>query len=164
MTVPRHLAGRRYNCRCGKKRYRDEESALAAAATDAGEHGGAVTAYRCPGGLAWHLTTRGVLPASLRTVGRRLAWELLTRDRVELDDFVARVLRGERRRRRAEEVAAALAGAGVVREDGALHPVDRAALERIVQVGLDAWLAGRKAGPADGGQPDTIDTVEGRRG
>jgi hypothetical protein len=139
------MTGRRYNCRCGKKRYRDEEAALAAAAQDSAEHGEACTAYRCPGGLAWHVTSSGYLPQALRTVGRRLAHELLTAGVVELPDFRVRVIRDERKRRRLDRVAADLVTAGIAGEDrpGALRAADRDALRRIVQVGLDAYLAER---------------------
>jgi hypothetical protein len=69
------MSARRFNCGCGKKRYRDERVALAAAAADHEAYGVVVTVYRCPGGLAWHLTSRGCMSEALRSVGRRLAFE-----------------------------------------------------------------------------------------
>ncbi|MEU4690054.1 hypothetical protein [Actinoplanes sp. NPDC023714] len=138
------MPGRRYNCRCGKKRYRDEASALAAAAGDREAHGGVVTVYRCPGGLAWHLTTRGFVPEALRTVGRRLAHELLTREDVDLD-----ALFDERRRRRAQRCVAEMAAIGLVRvEESGLVVLDREGLARVVQIGLDACRQERAVTPA----------------
>jgi hypothetical protein len=69
------MPARRFNCGCGKKRYRDERVALAPAAADHEAYGVVVTVYRCPGGLAWHLTSRGCMSEALRSVGRRLAFE-----------------------------------------------------------------------------------------
>lgn len=123
---------RRYNCRCGKKRYRDESAADAAAAADTAAYDRDCTAYRCPGGLAWHVTAHGYLPEALRSAGRRLAHALLTHERVDLATF------GDRNPRRLEEVAATLVEAGVA--DASMRALDRAALERIVRVGLDGWL------------------------
>ena len=98
---------RRYNCRCGKKRYRDEESALVAVARDTETYGGNVTAYRCPGGLAWHLSAHGFVPDALRSAGRRLAHELVERGEVDLAEF------GERHRRRVDKVAARMVELGL---------------------------------------------------
>jgi hypothetical protein len=146
--------GRRYNCGCGKKRYRDEPAALDAAAHDEDTYGGLVTVYRCPGGLAWHLTSQGFRPEALRTVGRRLACELVLHDEVDLDDFRRRVLRLDgraehRKWRRAEQCAAEMREAGLVREQrsagadgpGTLVALDSDGLRRVVQIGLDGYLA-----------------------
>ncbi|MGK5684095.1 hypothetical protein [Actinoplanes sp. URMC 104] len=138
------MPGRRYNCSCGKKRYRDESSALAAADEDAAAYGESVTVYRCPGGLAWHLTTRGFTPEALRSTGRRLAYALLSSNEVDLDGF------DPRRRRRALECAAQMSGLGLVlAADGVVRAVDRAGLARVVQVGLDAY-AEEASGQATG--------------
>lgn len=154
------MPARRYNCGCGKKRYRDERSALEAASTDQQRYGDAVTAYRCPGGLAWHLTAHGFTPGALRSVGRRLAFELLDHGALDLDDFLERALGGrtadDRRRQRAERCAAQMAALGLVRPaaTGAgrrLVAVDEPGLARVVQIGLDAYTASpdrrRPAGP-----------------
>ena len=132
--------GRRYNCRCGKKRHRDEQAALAAAARDVADHGGVVTVYRCPGGLAWHLTSTGFRPASLRTVGRRLAYELLTHEVVDLDGFR---VRDERKRLRAGQCAEQMRQLGLAQAAGPnrLTAADRAGLWRVIQVGLDSYAA-----------------------
>lgn len=139
------MTGRRYNCRCGKKRYRDEGSALVAAAGDAEAYGGTVTAYRCPGGLAWHLTAHGFVPEALRSVGRRLAHELAERGEVDPAAFRARhrIEPGSRRWRRVDECAARLVAYGLARPTagGHLAAVDRAGLERVVRVGLDGYEA-----------------------
>ena len=133
------MPGRRYNCSCGKKRYRDEESTLAAAAADTGTYGEPVTVYRCPGGTAWHLTTRGFTPEALRSAGRRLAYALLERDEVDPREVLARP--DERRERRLRQCAEQMAGLGLVRPGtgGRLCAADRAGLARVVQVGLDAY-------------------------
>jgi hypothetical protein len=143
------VPGRRYNCACGKKRYRDEESATAAAARDEQAYGETVTVYRCPGGLAWHLTTRGFVGEALPSIGRRLAWELLGHDGVDLDDFRTRVLRppagpGSRRWHRAETCARRLTDLGLARRagpDGPLRAADPDGLARVVRIGLDAYAA-----------------------
>lgn len=128
------MPGRRYNCSCGKKRYRDEAAALAAAAGDEQAYGQVVTVYRCPGGLAWHLTAHGFTPEALRSAGRRLAWALLTRDEVDPAE-----LRPERRMRECAEQLVAL---GLAEGGGRLRAVDRDGLARVVQVGLDAYASG----------------------
>jgi hypothetical protein len=153
------MPARRYNCGCGKKRYRDERSALAAAAADQDSYGDVVTVYRCPGGLAWHLTSHGFTPEALRSIGRRLAFEVLKNGQVDLEDFGIRALRLDRRpdpRRRqrlhrcAEQMTelgltqpAADADADASDADadagGRLVAVNRAGLARVVQIGLDAY-------------------------
>ncbi|AEV87095.1 hypothetical protein ACWT_6078 [Actinoplanes sp. SE50] len=145
------MAQRRYNCGCGKKRYRDEPAALAAAAADERAHQVPATTYRCPGGLAWHVTAHGFLPEALRSVGRRLAYELAEHGRVDLDDFGTRVLRldtrpDQRQRDRVRQCAEQMAGLGLARpDDGRPAPgshlvaVNLPGLRRVVQVGLDAY-------------------------
>ena len=145
------MAARRYNCACGKKRYRDEPAALAAAAADQRAYGVAAQVYRCPGGLAWHLTSRGFTPQALPSVGRRLAFELLASGEVDLDDFVARAYprpRGPdpRRRDRAGRCAGQMAALGLVAgvgTTGRLRALDRPGLARVVQIGLDAYAQER---------------------
>ncbi|MFI5837243.1 hypothetical protein ACIA5A_26570 [Micromonospora sp. NPDC051300] len=145
---------RRYNCRCGKKRYRDEPAALLAAATDQGSHGGLVSVYRCPGGSAWHLTAAGFVPEALRPLGRRLAHALIERGEIDLDAFVVEVLRGRvrpdpRRSRRMADCARQLTELGLTTTDPSgrrLSAVDRCGLARVVQIGLDGY-AEERAGP-----------------
>lgn len=151
----RPVRGRRYNCRCGKKRHRDEPAALRAAAADAGTYGGVITVYRCPGGLAWHVTSTGFLPESLRTTARRLAYELVAHREVDLDDFRLRVLRlnpGDRKWRRVRQAGTEMWQAGLVTETadrpGVLRAADEAGLRRVVQIGLDAYLAEQADRPA----------------
>lgn len=134
---------RRFNCRCGKKRYRDEEAAVVAAAADTGAFGGTVTAYRCPGGLAWHLTAHGYLPEGLRTVGRRLAHELLTHGEADLAAFRAGLPAG--RHARADRCAEQLAALGAAHRTapGRLTAADPVALRRVIQIGLDAYAQER---------------------
>jgi hypothetical protein len=129
------VPGRRYNCDCGKKRYRDEASALAAASADETAYRETVTVYRCPGGLAWHLSAHGFVPEALRSVGRRLAFELAERGGLDLDDF------GDPRRRvRAARCADQMVDLGLAaREAGHLRALDVPGLRRVVQVGLDAY-------------------------
>jgi hypothetical protein len=128
---------RRYNCGCGKKRYRDESSAQAAAAVDERAYQVAATVYRCPGGLAWHVTSHRLVPETLRSVGRRLAYELAEHRRADLDDV------GPRRRERAWECAAQMIRLGLARADpeacSRLIAVDLPGLRRVVQIGLDAY-------------------------
>lgn len=154
--------GRRYNCGCGKKRYRDERSALDVAAIDQRDFGGAIRVYRCPGGLAWHLTAHGFTPEALRSVGRRLAYELLEHGEVSVDEFRSRALgghgAGSRRWERVARCAAQMVELGLARSDlgcpgrpwpatappeieytGRLQALDRDGLARVVQVGLDAY-------------------------
>ncbi len=152
----REFAGRRFQCDCGKVRYRTEQDAQKAANRDHNTHGGVITTYRCPGGLAWHVTSKGFLPESLRTIGRRLAYELLMHDQVDLDDFRRRVLRlspDDRAWRRVRQYAKEMTAAGLAaeaetgegRKSGLFSPVDRDGLKRVVQVGLDTYLAEREA-------------------
>ena len=138
------MPGRRYNCACGKKRYRDEESALAAAAADVCAHGGEVTPYRCPGGLAWHLTSRGFTPEALPTAGRRLAFALLEHGELDLDAVTGRDPRRARRLLQCAEQMTALGLAG--RRDGRLVAVDRTGLARVVRIGLDGYAEERVTG------------------
>ncbi|MEV4344771.1 hypothetical protein AB0J83_09870 [Actinoplanes sp. NPDC049596] len=126
------MAGRRYNCSCGKKRYRDEESALAAAAADTEAYDQTVTVYRCPGGLAWHLTAHGFVPQALRSAGRRVAYALLTHESLAWSSLPARDTRAAHR-----IVALGLASADPLRA------IDRPGLTRVVQIGLDAYAARR---------------------
>ncbi len=141
------MAGRRYNCGCGKKRYRDEQAARAAASADELAYGQVVTVYRCVGGAAWHLSAHGFVPGALKSVGRRLAYEVLDRGRVELDGFVGGVGgRDHRRGVRAERCAAQMVALGLVelRAEGGgerrwLCALDHAGLARVVQIGLDAY-------------------------
>lgn len=149
------MPARRYNCDCDKKRYRDEPSALAGAAADEKAHQAVVTVYRCPGGLAWHVTAHGFLPEALRSIGRRLAFELAQHDEVNLDDFCAQVLRldvrpDSRRWERVRRCAEQMTELGLVRRDaghqgalGRLVAEDMPGLRRVVQVGLDAYLQER---------------------
>ncbi|SNY64787.1 hypothetical protein [Paractinoplanes atraurantiacus] len=129
------MAGRRYNCSCGKKRYRDEESALAAAAGDARTYDENVTVYRCPGGLAWHLTAHGFVPEALRSAGRRVAYALLSRESLDWTSIDTRDVRAAHR-----IVALGLASG---RPPGPLRATDRAGLTRVVQIGLDAYAQPR---------------------
>ena len=158
------MRGRRYNCGCGKRRYRDERSALAAADADRAVHGGVVAVYRCPGGLAWHLSAHGFTPEALRSTGRRLAYDLLEHAEVDLDDFRDRVLRLRtrpegRRSARAERCAGQMAELGLVRRaaaDGSLLvAVNRPALRRVVQIGLDGYAEERRRLSAPGAAVDT---------
>ncbi|MEU8819033.1 hypothetical protein [Actinoplanes sp. NPDC048796] len=128
------MAGRRYNCSCGKKRYRDEEAALAAAAEDTRAYGETVTVYRCPGGLAWHLTAHGFVPEALRSAGRRVAYALLSHESLDWSSLDGRDTRAARR-----IVALGLASGP---PPGTLRATDRAGLTRVVQIGLDAYAAG----------------------
>lgn len=140
------MPARRYNCGCGKKRYRDEPSALAAAATDQAVHGGVVTVYRCPGGLAWHLSANGCTPEALPSIGRRLAFELVERGEVDVDDFLARVGRLDPRRRgRVDRCAEQMTELGLTRwaPSRRLVAENRAGLARVVQIGLDGFAAER---------------------
>ena len=138
------MPGRRYNCACGKKRYRDEESALAAAAADARSYGGEVTPYRCPGGLAWHLTAHGFTPEALPSVGRRLAFALLEHGEVDVDEFVSR---DPRRARRVSRCAEQMTALGLARPAGGrLLAGDRAGLARVVRIGLDGYAEERVTG------------------
>ena len=133
------MPGRRYNCSCGKKRYRDEPSALVAAAADGAAYGATVTVYRCPGGTAWHLTSRGFTPEALRSAGRRLAYALLADDEIEPLAVLTRP--DERRERRVRQCAEQMIALGLARPgpNGSLRAEDRAGLLRVVQVGLDAY-------------------------
>ena len=141
------MAGRRYNCACGKKRYRDEPAALAAAAADELIYGQEMTAYRCVGGAAWHLSAHGFVPEALKSVGRRLAYEVLECGRVDLDEFVGGVGgRDHRRGVRAERCAARMTALGLVEPVAGgdeqrrwLSALDPAGLARVVQIGLDAY-------------------------
>ncbi|GIF16619.1 hypothetical protein [Actinoplanes teichomyceticus] len=143
------MPARRYNCRCGKKRYRDERQALAAAAADQRAHHVAATVYRCPGGLAWHVTSRGCTPQALRSVGRRLAYELVAHGEVDLDEFRARVAGTDpRRRARVSRCARQMTDLALTRWAPAaagirLAATDRAGLARVVQIGLDGYAAER---------------------
>jgi hypothetical protein len=133
------MPGRRYNCGCGKRRFRDEDAALAAAAADRLAYGGEVAVYRCPGGLAWHLTSRGYTPEALRSVGRRLAFALLRHGEVGLGD-----IRGPARHvQRCAEQLAALGLAEPVTAAGRIRAVDPVGLARVVQVGLEAFTQER---------------------
>ncbi|MEU4624717.1 hypothetical protein AB0G04_32685 [Actinoplanes sp. NPDC023801] len=142
------MAGRRYNCRCGKKRYRDELSAMAAAAADEQEHGDVVSVYRCPGGLAWHLTAHGFVPEALRSVGRRVAYEFLERGEIDLGTFLTSTYGahdgpGQRRRIRAERCVEQMTALHLVRPAGSpgrFVAADRAGLARVVRIGMDAFL------------------------
>jgi hypothetical protein len=145
------MPARRYNCDCDKKRYHDEPSARAAAAADEKAYQAVVTVYRCPGGPAWHVTAHGFVPEALRSVGRRLAFELAEHGRVNLDDFCTQVLRldvrpDSRRRERVRRCAEQMTGLGLVRRDagcpealGCLVAEDVPGLRRVVQVGLDGY-------------------------
>ncbi|GAA4604605.1 hypothetical protein BJY16_005072 [Actinoplanes octamycinicus] len=145
------MPGRRYNCACGKKRYRDEAGALAAAAADERVFQEAAGVYRCPGGLAWHVTAHGFTPEALRSVGRRLAFELAEHQEVDLEDFGTRVLRlgirpDARRRERVRQCAEQMIGFGLARPDtgrpetaGRLVAEDVQGLRRVVQIGLDGY-------------------------
>jgi hypothetical protein len=145
------MAGRRYNCACGKKRYRDEPAALAAASADEVAYGQVVTVYRCVGGAAWHLSAHGFVPGALKSVGRRLAYEVVDRGQVDLDEFVGGVGgRNHRRGVRAERCAAQMVDLGLVERAAAgggerrwLCARDRAGLGRVVQIGLDAYAQER---------------------
>jgi hypothetical protein len=135
------MPGRRYNCRCGKKRYRDESLALAAADADARQFGEPVTVYRCPGGLAWHLTSHGFTPEALRSLGRRLAYELLRYGAADPDELRQRLRLDPRRTRRLEQCVTRMTALGLATRTpyGRLIAVDPAGLKRVVQIGLDAW-------------------------
>ena len=75
------------------------------------------------------------MPEALRSVARRLAYELLHRDEVDPAGFGSPA--------RAAAVAADLIELGVAAPAGVdrLTRVDTAALERIVRVGLDLYRA-----------------------
>ncbi|WP_229075106.1 hypothetical protein [Actinoplanes sp. DH11] len=138
------MSGRRYNCGCGKRRFRDEAAAREAAAADEEAYGVAVAVYRCPGGLAWHLTAHGFIPEALRSVGRRLAYELVEHGSVEVAEFRTRMGRpGSRRWTRVERCAEQMAALGLVRREGGppgrLVAADLPGLRRVVQAGLDAY-------------------------
>lgn len=135
------MPGRRYNCRCGKRRYRDERSALAAAETDQRTYGGVVAVYRCPGGLAWHLSAHGFTPEALRSIGRRMAYELAERGEIDLEDLRGRVAGGDgRRSARVDRCAERMTGLGLARRTGGgLVAANRPGLLRVVQIGLDAY-------------------------
>lgn len=146
------MAPRRYNCGCGKKRYRDERAALAAASADQRRYGVTVAVYRCPGGLAWHLTSRGPVPEALPSVGRRLAFALLRHGAVDLGEFMVGL--DARRRGRAGRCAEQMTALGLTaREEsatgtaGLLHALDRQGLARVTQIGLDGYLEERRASP-----------------
>jgi hypothetical protein len=138
------MPARRYNCRCGKRRFRDERSALAAADADQSTYGDVITVYRCAGGLAWHLSAHGFTPGALRSTGRRLAFALSEHPEVDLDDFRTRSDR--RRWERVERCTEQLTELGLARRGagaGSLVAVNRAGLLRVVQIGLDAYAEER---------------------
>ncbi|GAA2584358.1 hypothetical protein GCM10010435_72780 [Winogradskya consettensis] len=133
---------RRYNCRCGKKRYRNEQAALNAAARDQDTHGEEPAVYRCPGGLAWHLSAHGFTPEALPTVGRRLAYALLKGGVIKLDDFA--------RPRRVRQCAQQMIGLRLALPTDAdgLRAGDRTGLSRVVQIGLDGYAEEQSRPPA----------------
>ncbi|WP_433304057.1 hypothetical protein ACQP2F_13810 [Actinoplanes sp. CA-030573] len=139
------MPARRYNCGCGKRRFRDERSALAAAETDQRTYGGIVAVYRCPGGLAWHLSAHGFTPGALRSIGRRLAYELAEHGRIDVAEFRGRVTGGDlRRSARVDRCAEQMTELGLTRRtDDGLVAADRPGLLRVVQIGLDAYARER---------------------
>jgi len=153
------MPGRRYNCACGKKRYRDESSALAAAAVDESRYQVATAVYRCPGGLAWHVTCHGFIPEALKSVGRRLAYELAEHGQVDPSDFSSRISRAKtqpdpRRQKRARQCIEQMISSGLARwatghaeTEGYLFAANVPGLRRIVQVGLDAYQREQAADP-----------------
>ncbi|MFI5937811.1 hypothetical protein [Actinoplanes sp. NPDC051494] len=133
---------RRYSCRCGKKRYRDEQAALNAAARDQDTYGEEVAVYRCPGGLAWHLSAHGFTPEALPTVGRRLAYALLKGGVISLDDFA--------RPHRVRQCARQMIGLRLAlpTDDDGLRAGDCRGLSRVVQIGLDGYAEEQSRPPA----------------
>jgi hypothetical protein len=133
---------RRYNCRCGKKRYRDERAALNAAVRDQDTYGEEIAVYRCPGGLAWHLSAHGFTPGALPTVGRRLAYALLRGGVIRLDDCA--------RPRRVRQCAQQMIGLrlALLTDDDGLRAGDRVGLSRVVQIGLDGYAQEQSRPPA----------------
>ncbi|GLY08283.1 hypothetical protein [Actinoplanes sp. NBRC 101535] len=140
-------------CPCARPRYSSETAAARQAAAENRRCDPVVTAYRCEGSRAWHLTGRGFQPTALRSAARRLAHRLVAHPAgVLLDDFRATTL-GQRPGSkpwkstwRTANRLVALGAAAYAPDvlEGETQPrlllADDRAARRIVQIGLDAYI------------------------
>lgn len=152
--MPSHAYGNRHytpgKCDCGKRSYRTETAALAAAEGSAETFGVPFRAYKCPGHRVWHVTSHGFHPRALKSRARVIAWHLDARrvtTRAYLYQRLGLAGPGDRKAKNVRDIIREFARLGLVSRDdpkpGYLTVTGHSGLVRIMQVGLEEYAQSR---------------------